>query len=207
MSDSDAAPADLIRQRAYELWIQDGRPEGRDVEYWLRAESALSQDAATGLEGPSAGPPAWASRCRTISTFRRSRATVAASPPTVSGRIARICDAAPDPQEGRRLACGISECQVDAKRGHRCPGSRASLCPSCRQRSNVPGRSRDFCPLEFSTHARAAGSAVREARLGAGLGPDPVTASCRSRLPKALDQTNQLWAASDHHRRAATTCA
>jgi hypothetical protein len=55
MSDSDAAPADLIRQRAYELWVQDGRPEGRDVEYWLRAESALSQDAATGLETPSAG--------------------------------------------------------------------------------------------------------------------------------------------------------
>jgi len=56
MSDFDTAPADLIRQRAYELWNEDGRPEGRDVEYWLRAEAALAQGAATGLEeAPPAG--------------------------------------------------------------------------------------------------------------------------------------------------------
>ncbi len=27
----------LIRERAYHLWEQDGRPEGRDLEYWERA--------------------------------------------------------------------------------------------------------------------------------------------------------------------------
>ena len=84
MSDSDAAPADLIRQRAYELWVQDGRPEGRDVEYWLRAESALSRTPRLASRPRPQEARAWASRCRTISTFRRSRATVAASPPTVS---------------------------------------------------------------------------------------------------------------------------
>lgn len=26
-----------IRERAYYLWEQDGRPHGRDIEYWSRA--------------------------------------------------------------------------------------------------------------------------------------------------------------------------
>ncbi len=30
-----------IRQRAYELYEQDGRQEGRDQEYWLRAEAEI----------------------------------------------------------------------------------------------------------------------------------------------------------------------
>jgi hypothetical protein len=28
----------LIHERAHEIWIQHGRPEGRDVEFWLAAE-------------------------------------------------------------------------------------------------------------------------------------------------------------------------
>jgi hypothetical protein len=31
-----------IRVRAHELWVQHGRPPGRDVEFWLRAESEIS---------------------------------------------------------------------------------------------------------------------------------------------------------------------
>jgi hypothetical protein len=50
MHDS-AADAGSIRQRAYELWERDGRPEGRELEYWLMAESEL----ARGTE-PLAGP-------------------------------------------------------------------------------------------------------------------------------------------------------
>ncbi len=30
-----------IRQRAYELYEQEGRQEGRDQEYWLRAEAEV----------------------------------------------------------------------------------------------------------------------------------------------------------------------
>ncbi len=30
-----------IRQRAYELYEQEGRQEGRDQEYWLRAEAEI----------------------------------------------------------------------------------------------------------------------------------------------------------------------
>jgi predicted RNA-binding Zn ribbon-like protein len=32
-----------IRTRARELWEQSGRPEGRDVEFWLQAESEISE--------------------------------------------------------------------------------------------------------------------------------------------------------------------
>ena len=31
----------VVREQAYLLWEQDGRPFGRDAEYWLRAEAAL----------------------------------------------------------------------------------------------------------------------------------------------------------------------
>jgi hypothetical protein len=45
--------ADLIRQRAYELWQADGCPEGRDVDYWLRAETELAAE-----DSPAPGEPA-----------------------------------------------------------------------------------------------------------------------------------------------------
>ncbi len=37
-----------IRARAYEIWNQDGRQDGRDHEYWLQAERELS--AAQGAD-------------------------------------------------------------------------------------------------------------------------------------------------------------
>ncbi len=30
-----------IARRAYQIWLKDGRPEGRDREHWLRAEEEL----------------------------------------------------------------------------------------------------------------------------------------------------------------------
>jgi hypothetical protein len=33
-----------IRMRAHQLWEQHGRPAGRDEEFWLQAESELSED-------------------------------------------------------------------------------------------------------------------------------------------------------------------
>jgi hypothetical protein len=35
---------EVIAARAYTLWEQAGRPAGRDMEYWLQAESQLKQD-------------------------------------------------------------------------------------------------------------------------------------------------------------------
>lgn len=33
---------EFIRVRAYHLWEADGRPEGRDLEFWARAQQTLS---------------------------------------------------------------------------------------------------------------------------------------------------------------------
>lgn len=33
-----------IRRRAHELWEQAGRPEGRETEFWLRAENEIAGD-------------------------------------------------------------------------------------------------------------------------------------------------------------------
>ena len=32
-----------ISARAHELWEQNGRPPGRDLEFWLQAESEISE--------------------------------------------------------------------------------------------------------------------------------------------------------------------
>ncbi len=40
MSDSQ----DRIRDIAYALWEKEGHPEGRDEEFWLRAEAILNQE-------------------------------------------------------------------------------------------------------------------------------------------------------------------
>jgi hypothetical protein len=31
-----------VRQRAYELWVGAGRPEGKAVEHWLQAEAGIA---------------------------------------------------------------------------------------------------------------------------------------------------------------------
>jgi hypothetical protein len=41
---SSAAPtgvSDRIAQRAYEIWMQSGRPNGHDQEHWFQAEREL----------------------------------------------------------------------------------------------------------------------------------------------------------------------
>ena len=51
---TDAAPAievalrvddDLIRERAYGIWIAEGRPHGRDLAHWQRARHELLRQA------------------------------------------------------------------------------------------------------------------------------------------------------------------
>lgn len=55
-----------IRHRAYHIWIEEGCPEGRHHEHWLRAEhevastdaASCSGDAATALPSEAGEPPA-----------------------------------------------------------------------------------------------------------------------------------------------------
>ena len=37
-------PKDRIAQRAYAIWEQEGRPNGRHADHWLRAEIELGVD-------------------------------------------------------------------------------------------------------------------------------------------------------------------
>jgi hypothetical protein len=43
-------------RRAYALWQEAGRPEGRDLEFWLRAESEWSGESRTSTD---AAAPVW----------------------------------------------------------------------------------------------------------------------------------------------------
>jgi hypothetical protein len=42
----NTAIEDRIRNRAYELWEAEGRPEGREVDHWLRAAQDVSGEVA-----------------------------------------------------------------------------------------------------------------------------------------------------------------
>jgi hypothetical protein len=49
-SHDNPAREQLVRERAYHLWEADGKPHGRDVEYWQRARElvALEENAEAG---------------------------------------------------------------------------------------------------------------------------------------------------------------
>jgi hypothetical protein len=41
---ADQISEDRIRQRAYLIWIEEGQPEGRAEEHWVRARDALERE-------------------------------------------------------------------------------------------------------------------------------------------------------------------
>ncbi|WP_218062037.1 DUF2934 domain-containing protein [Endobacter medicaginis] len=46
-----------IRERAYHLWDEEGRPHGRDVEFWERATALIGmEDSAGSGQLPATGP-------------------------------------------------------------------------------------------------------------------------------------------------------
>jgi hypothetical protein len=51
-----------IQHAAYLLWVENGRPEGRDLEHWFAAKEMLchrhGRDARTGERAPEIAPPA-----------------------------------------------------------------------------------------------------------------------------------------------------
>ena len=55
-----------IAQRAYAMWEQEGRPDGRNLDHWLTAENELS------VSSPATSPR------RTESTKRSTRPTAKA---------------------------------------------------------------------------------------------------------------------------------
>ena len=59
LDDADPDRQQHIRERAYALWEADGRPEGRDLEYWERAGELIGMEEHphAGLLPNPAGPP------------------------------------------------------------------------------------------------------------------------------------------------------
>ena len=43
---------ELIRQRAYELWEHEGKPEGREIDCWLKAEREIQEHENSGMRRP-----------------------------------------------------------------------------------------------------------------------------------------------------------
>jgi hypothetical protein len=78
----NTAIEDRIRSRAYELWEAEGRPEGREVDHWLRAAQEISGEVA----GETAAEVAAESSVVGTPVARRPRtprsASTAASPAT-----------------------------------------------------------------------------------------------------------------------------
>jgi hypothetical protein len=60
-----------IRQRAYEIWVSEGRPEGRERIHWVRAEAEFRERLCVG------GPTNFGGRVRMQKSF---------SPPALPGR-------------------------------------------------------------------------------------------------------------------------
>lgn len=43
---------DQVRRRAYQLWEDDGRPQGQDQQYWFKALAELASAAAANIKPP-----------------------------------------------------------------------------------------------------------------------------------------------------------
>jgi hypothetical protein len=49
---------DRIRVRAYDIWIAEGCPEGRESDHWQQAAADVEASITDGLENTGANPPA-----------------------------------------------------------------------------------------------------------------------------------------------------
>ncbi len=59
LDDSDETRLQRIRERAYHLWEQEGRPDGRDADYWERARELVGMEESAGsglLPNPAMQP-------------------------------------------------------------------------------------------------------------------------------------------------------
>jgi len=52
-------PEETIRMRAYHIWEREGRPDGRELEHWIRAQIELTAEVVPvqPQRSPVAAPP------------------------------------------------------------------------------------------------------------------------------------------------------
>ena len=46
-----------IRERAHSLWEADGKPDGREQDYWFRAEKLIDEERDPNAPGMTETPP------------------------------------------------------------------------------------------------------------------------------------------------------
>jgi len=46
-ADGHAAKEQVIRERAYAMWEEEGRPERRHLDHWLRAKAEINLSSST----------------------------------------------------------------------------------------------------------------------------------------------------------------
>ncbi|WP_142848886.1 DUF2934 domain-containing protein [Telmatospirillum sp. J64-1] len=68
---------EMIRDRAYQIWEAEGRPEGRDIEHWARAEAEIRAGQKAEVTAEAAPAPA-------KKTARKPAARKAAAPKAVA---------------------------------------------------------------------------------------------------------------------------
>ena len=73
---------DAIRQRAYQIWEREGRPQGRDFEHWVQAQVELVAQKAGNGGARSAAPRARAA----AATAKPAASSKAATAPARAGR-------------------------------------------------------------------------------------------------------------------------
>ena len=49
MITTDGRDQSVIRDRAFALWEEEGRPEGKNVDHWLRAEAEIGTGKIIGI--------------------------------------------------------------------------------------------------------------------------------------------------------------
>jgi hypothetical protein len=65
---------EAIRERAYHLWLNDGRPEGQADIYWLNAQRDLLTASVEAIVAPAKTVAVKPARKPRLPSFRKSKA-------------------------------------------------------------------------------------------------------------------------------------
>jgi|SRR4051812_45783062 hypothetical protein len=96
MAPEHMASEAAIREQAYYFWEQDGRPQGRDMEYWQRASVAVAgQDQLSTL---TKAPPKQAKAPATKASKGGPATKLKAAASTIRGAPAKMVKAKDTPK-------------------------------------------------------------------------------------------------------------
>jgi hypothetical protein len=186
---------EMIRQRAHEIWEQEGRPHGRHEEHWQRAAGEITQE----LERiKSAHTPATAEEIEAPDAPRRGRPRRSQSTEgTTTPAARRSSKAAPvDSVPAAESAAGAGEAPQDGgrKRGRKAAGEKQSEGTPAERAENRRRVARGTTGAQSEPATEAAPTARRRRGQAAVAGPDagtPERPTRRGRKPKGESEVSQ----------------